>query len=297
MSKRIVPDLKELFKQASEIAQQVPESMQEAAFNRAIDLLTGSTLAESESAHSPETQYRKKKRRASKQTETDGPSTSLDDLLAQIDSTQHPGVISDTKVLDRSLMILHIALQDHGYDGLTPTEIARVLTEKFRVGTTAAAVRMALGNATALVNRVKEGTGYKYRIMEPGVAHLAHLGEVGSVSPSRGKKKKRKSGGKSSGKKKKVIGAAAKKKTRTGTGRSSKEGSVGPKAAISALLDAGYFDEAHTGPEVQAYLKSKRGFGFGIDQLRLAMLRLVREGKLERDENEDGQYEYKRPKS
>jgi hypothetical protein len=38
---RTVPDLKELFKQASEIAQQVPANMQEAAFNRALDLLTG----------------------------------------------------------------------------------------------------------------------------------------------------------------------------------------------------------------------------------------------------------------
>ncbi len=34
-------DLKEVFKQAAEIAQQVPENMQEAAFNRALDLLTG----------------------------------------------------------------------------------------------------------------------------------------------------------------------------------------------------------------------------------------------------------------
>lgn len=33
-------DLKEIFKQAAEIAQQVPENMQEAAFNRALDLLT-----------------------------------------------------------------------------------------------------------------------------------------------------------------------------------------------------------------------------------------------------------------
>jgi hypothetical protein len=35
-------DLKEIFKQAAEIAQQVPENMQEAAFNRVLDLLTNS---------------------------------------------------------------------------------------------------------------------------------------------------------------------------------------------------------------------------------------------------------------
>jgi hypothetical protein len=36
----MVEDLKQVFKQAAEIAQQVPENMQEAAFNRALNLLT-----------------------------------------------------------------------------------------------------------------------------------------------------------------------------------------------------------------------------------------------------------------
>ena len=43
MSTKKTPDLKELFKQAAEIAGQVPDNMQEAAFNRALDLLTGRT--------------------------------------------------------------------------------------------------------------------------------------------------------------------------------------------------------------------------------------------------------------
>jgi hypothetical protein len=60
-------------------------------------------------------------------------------------------------------------------------------------------------------------------------------------------------------------------------------------------VDAGFFAEAKTGPQVQDYLKTKRGFDLGTDQLRLAMLRLVRDGVLARDENADGQYEYKRP--
>lgn len=45
MGKRKDTDLKELFKQAAEIAKQVPDSMQEAAFNRAIDLLTSEILS------------------------------------------------------------------------------------------------------------------------------------------------------------------------------------------------------------------------------------------------------------
>lgn len=55
--------------------------------------------------------------------------------------------------------------------------------------------------------------------------------------------------------------------------------------------------EAKSGPEVQVHLKSKRGFNFEADHLRMTMLRLVRSGKLERDENAEGQYEYKSPES
>ncbi len=43
-----MPDLKELFKQAAEIASQVPESMHDAAFNRALDMLTGDASGQAE---------------------------------------------------------------------------------------------------------------------------------------------------------------------------------------------------------------------------------------------------------
>lgn len=295
MSKKTVPDLKELFKQASEIAQQVPESMQEAAFNRAIDLLTGGTGSASQ-VEQPSTQPVKKKKATKKSTQQEREDSSLDDLVSAIDSTQHPGITSATKVLDRSLMILQIALTDHGKDGLTPSEISKILTEKFRVGTTRTAVSMALGNATTLVNRVKDGPGYKYRIMAPGDEYLAHLDESGGESPSTAKKSKKK---KKSSKRAVIKKQSSKKKSKISNKSnavSSKKSTIGPKAAVSALMESGYFSAARTGPEVQAYLKSKRGFNFGTDQLRLAMLRLVREEKLERDENDDGQYEYKQSK-
>ena len=97
--------------------------------------------------------------------------------MSAIDFTQHPGVMSAKKVLDRALMILQIALNDHGIDGLMPSEIAKILTDKFRVSTTKNAVSMALGNATKLANRVSSGAGYGYRIMGPGEEYLAHQGE------------------------------------------------------------------------------------------------------------------------
>ena len=44
--------------------------------------------------------------------------------------------------------------------------------------------------------------------------------------------------------------------------------------------------------DIRTYLDKKRGIQLGADQIRLALLRLVRDKTLERDEGADGQYEY-----
>lgn len=192
-------------------------------------------------------------------------------------------------------MVLQIALNDHEIDGLTSSEISTVLTDKFRVSTTSAAVRMALGAATDLVNRVPKGAGYAYRIMGPGEEYLAHLENPegreprSNVKKRRTKKKKEKAAAKTSSTKKK----STKKKTASKKGTSG----LGPKAAIASLIESGYFEKARTGPEIQSYLKTKRGLTFDTDPLRMTLLRLVRDLKLERDENDEGNYEYQVPKS
>ena len=71
---------------------------------------------------------------------------------------------------------------------------------------------------------------------------------------------------------------------------------LGPKSAIAWLIESGFFSTGRTRTEVQEYVRTKRGYDLGKDQLGLAMLRLVREGVLERGENQDGQYEFKQPK-
>lgn len=287
MSKRTVQDLKELFKQASEIAQQVPKNMQVAAFNRAVDLLTGEiTLSSKIQVETP-----RGKKKATKKTKKDNNDDSEIDLISEIDSTQHPGIRSASKVLDQSLMVLQIALSDHEVDGIMPSQIAKILTEKFRVNTTKAAVRMALSRATSQVNRVPAGSGFMYKIMGPGEDYLAHLGdddhETSTSTKGSTKKKSKKKSSKKKSTKKKVT---SKKKTGAAKGK------VGPKAAISTLIESGFFSKGRTGPEVQTYLKSKRALNYYISQLRVAMLRLVRDEKLERDENAEGQYEYKQNK-
>ena len=285
-----MPDLKELFKQASEIAQQVPENMQEAAFNRAIDLLTGDTSRQAPAA--PVSQAPTRKKKTSQKSRSEKTPEPANDLLKSIDSTQHPGITAASKILDRSLMILQIAYTDHGVDGLAPSEIAEILTDKFRVNTRSAAVSNALGEATNLVNRVPDGAGYRYKIMGPGEEYLAHMGETGTELPWTKKKTKR-----AKKRTKKKVEKNAKKTGAKGSKKTASQGRIGPKAAVTSLIESGYFSTARTGPEVQAYIKAKRGFNFGTDQLRVAMLRLVRDQKLNREENPDGRYEYKKSES
>jgi hypothetical protein len=302
MARQTVPDMKELFRQAAEIAQQVPESMHEAAFNRALDLLVGES-AEKKPKVPVKTKPKSHTRRGGKSVG----GSAIETLLEQIDSTQHPGTRSATKVLDRSLMVLQIALRDHSVDGLTPSEVARILTQKFRLSTTRQAVGMALKDASNLVDRITEGAGYRYRIMGPGEEYLAH--HEGADSDAEAGQRVKKAAKRRSKKLRADSVTSAgptdttstnntentKSTKRTGAKRLTPSQKIGPKASIASLIESGFFSTAKTGPEVQDYLKKKRGFDLGTDQLRLAMLRLVRDGVLERDNNDEGQYEYKRP--
>ena len=292
-------DLAKLFKQAAEIASQVPESMQDAAFNRAVDMLSGAqTPAVTPNTSNPATPGGAVVT-APPSPPGDNEIQSVDQLLEVIDSTQHPEVGVATKVKDRALLVLRIALDDHKYDGMSTGEIAKVLTDKFRLSTSSNAVNMAISGEAALVNRVKKGRGFVYRLMDPGRAYIAQMGTSStSGAPARRarKKKKRKAAAKSASKKKskKKTKKKARKKSakKTSKKNSNSRSSPGPKAAVLSLLDAGYFRTARTGAEVQEHLATKKGFQYGVDQLSLAMLRLVREEKLERDQNESGAYEY-----
>lgn len=306
MTKRTVPDMKELFKQAAEIAQQVPEGMQEAAFNRALDLLVGA--GEKDTRTPPNAASGRKARRpirTASSEESEG--ESVDALLADIDSTQHPGVRTASRALDQALMVLQIALNEHDVDGLTPTEIARILNEKFRIGVSRQAVGMALKDAAHLVDRKAEGRGFRYRIMAPGEEHLAHLekddsdegSEEGAQSARRTKKRQRKKSKVIPGRRSapdRTVAKVGERAARRQSKKTSTGGKIGPKAAIMQLIDKGYLDEPRTGPEVQEHLDKQRGIQLGTDQVRMAMLRFVRDEVLRRDEREDGQYEYSRSK-
>lgn len=85
--------------------------------------------------------------------------------------------------LDRALYLLMIARDKAGIDGLTPPQISKILTDKFRLKATASAVSMALMDANKYVDRrptvVNGATAYKYCIMREGEKRITEkLSEV-----------------------------------------------------------------------------------------------------------------------
>jgi hypothetical protein len=289
MSNSTIPDMKELFRQAAEIAQQVPENMQVAAFNRALDLLTGasgSTQSQGGGTLNPPVASMIPARRRS-----DPPVavTNVDELIAAIDTTQHPAIGSATKALDRALMVLQIALRSHNLDGMTPPEIAKVLTEKFRLNTSSDAVTMALGSATNLVNRVPRGRAYEYKIMGPGEEYLKHLGspDSESVQPLRNSFK----AGKKNRSKAITEDGATKPPKAAKTGRA-KSGRIGPKQMLETLITDGYFGTRRDIAQIIKHLQDTQARTYKNTDLSPSLTRLLREKKLEREKNDKGIFEY-----
>jgi hypothetical protein len=159
---------------------------------------------------------------------------------------------------------------------------------------------MALGRATSFVNRIPHGKGYLYKIMGPGEAYLAGAKEPETKTASvqtRGKRRIRRNKGSEREEKtsQSKSESSLKRDSAKNKGTSASLSKTGPKAAVKALIDSGFFSSPRTGPDIRDFLTKKRGLTFGIDQIRLVLLRLVRDEELERDENDDGNYEYKAP--
>jgi hypothetical protein len=70
---------------------------------------------------------------------------------------------------------------------------------------------------------------------------------------------------------------------------------VGPKLALCQLLNGGYFATSRSLPEIQAHLKDSHGYDYGSNELSISLLRLTRDGRLIRERNLAGQYEYWEP--
>lgn len=272
--------LKDAFKRAAEIAAVVPEAMQDAAFHRALDQILGS----SEPVVRTHGDRRRAEGRADKAAATDP----AEQLIDGINRTAYPEIASAAKVLDRALTVLRLAKRDFDIDGLTAPEIAKVLTDQFRQRTSRQAVAQALGAAHTMVDTRSRGRTTVYRIMQDGEDYLDRGGdqdqpkETGKAVPTRRRRRR--------------PGRGAKASTKTSGQNSTTTRATrrrGPKTVLGELIDEGFFGEARTINDAQEQLRHKKGVRFTLQELSPAFVRLLREGRLDRDRNSSGQYEYR----
>jgi len=287
-------------KRAAELAELVPEPLREAAFNRAFDQLTESGRAGDEEDRSG-TSRNRRSTTAKRRGRSNPPATSEDAqdaatiLINSVSRTDHPEIGRANRALDRALYVLRIAEAEQKIDGMTAPQIAKVLTDKFRQRVSRQAINQALDAAGNYVDRTPTSRGVVYRLMQPGEDYL----DAGGVE-AEGKKAAPSTTPRRSGRRRATRTPKA-AKTETGPARTSsstttrKRSGRGPKALIEELIAEGFFTEPRAMGAIQERLRHKKGAVFKPTDLSPALVRLLRENKLDRERNENNQYEYSVP--
>jgi hypothetical protein len=163
--------LKALFKRAAEIADQVPEDFQEAAFHRALDVLIGNdTTREAQS-------YAEFIDEAAEEAKSAG----LTKAAAKL-------------ILDKSFDVLNLATGVLGVEALTADQVANVLNDGYGMVVDNEMVSRTLNNADGLVSRVRHGGDTLYRIIQPGRVIPGHRSRVNSAKKKKAASKKKAAG-------------------------------------------------------------------------------------------------------
>jgi hypothetical protein len=287
--------MQELFKEAAKIAAVVPESMQEAAFHRALDQLTGNKQTPNKPTATP--------RRASKKRSSGGgdAGTTEDDRVARVTAISRDDaaeVDQESSVQGRSIALLVVAKREADVDGLTAPEIARLLTEKFRHRTTRQAVQQAMDAAGTMIDRQRNGNSAAvHRVMRTGEDWLAmpadqRAASSGGASRSRRRPASKKASASPPAKATSTKQASSSVKKATSVKKASGTARrTGPKAVLEALIDDGYFSEPRSIADIRQRIRDQRAISFESSDLSPALIRLLREVKLKRTKAEK-QYVY-----
>ena len=203
-----------------------------------------------------------------------------DKLTNVINSTKYPIMYKLKKALDRALYILYLTRQDHGVDGLNPSQISKILSIKFRIPSSPNSIGMALMKAGSLVDRrpinTSGGNAYQYAIMHEGEVYIKKIIDNPPIED---------------------VKISFNKSTKKSTKRSSKKPKVGLKDRLMSLNEEGYFSTPREASEVQVELKD-RGHSYNYEPVAVALLRLVKKMKLRRIKEVKGQkniYKYCKP--
>jgi len=136
--------MKRLFREAADVARSVPPEFREAAFNRALDMLT----------------------------EKNAPGAGRgegkpDEVEAEVVRRGVTGLSAPDFVLDRAMDALNFATTRMGMEEVSAVELADIVTERFGVPTTDKMVAAALDQADSMVHRVADGAQMMYRLARP----------------------------------------------------------------------------------------------------------------------------------
>jgi hypothetical protein len=280
--------LKAAFKEAAEIANTVPESLREAAFNRRARRTArgrrgqrARLKAEATKQIKPATQTQKER--------NDTVKNPFEFLNTHLDRTAHPEISSAPRVLERALWLLRIARDEHSIDGIGATHIAKLLTEKFRLRTSPQAVQQALDAARQYVDRHTPRSGRTvYRIMTGGELHLDT-----PLSPKEPAAAATRAIRTPKSPKKKDKATKNEQMSTTGTAKRAKaSSSKGAWAIVSKLIDEGFFNTPRTIRAIIDHAKGSLGYQLKANELSPPLLRALRSKKLQRAQNNENQYEY-----
>jgi len=153
--------LKKRLENAAEIVANLPQHLQAAAFSIVVAELISADRIEP---------YKKNTNKAS--PILDNAKKDITPSLMGINRTKYPQMETLNSALDCSLYLLQIARDELNIDGLNTVQISSVLKDKFRKKISKHAVSMALMAAGKLVDRIPNGKGFLYKIMDAGEKHL-----------------------------------------------------------------------------------------------------------------------------
>lgn len=284
-------ELVSTFQEAARIAQSVPEQFRDAAFQRALDAL----LAPPPVASRPNApKMDNEPIGAIKGPEHESAEFTIDRLLREVDSSAHPEIHDAPSLRDQCLMVLRVIKSEYGTDGLTTVEVEKLLSSKFRVRVDERGIRRALAEAGRLVDRVPEGRGFRYRIMEAGEQHLDGLAAANgqdqsnarSVAASSRRRRRMTSAAPAAhsvngataapASTEEVAKATRKRRDATAKGR-------GPAVHLRDLIAGGWFSSPRTVQGILAEL-ARRGAVYKRTDLTRLMINLVRSRELTRDQ-------------
>lgn len=275
-------NLQAISKQAEKIAMSVDESVREAAYNRAFDFLI------QQSGFGEKTSKKQISAQGKNKQKVDETAKDEMAILMQIDRTAHPEILEAKSVLDRSLYLLRVANNECQIDGLKASQIAKILTDKFRIRTPRKSVATALDKAGDKVDSIPNTNGTVYRIMSSGESYLDSGGEKNSKQDTfafSGKASRKFARAKKAQKPVSIKAQESSSKKRNGR--------PGPTTLVKDLVATGFFNNLRIINDIQSEIENSQGYRYKSTDLSPVLVRLLRDKMIVREKNAEGQYEYK----